>query len=253
MNDKKLESYLSLSTQFYDAIRPNPPEESYNFYQCYVQNTHGFILEPMCGSGRFLLPLLQEGFNVQGFDASTHMLEALQAKASLLHLKPKIWQDFAEDLNVPTKYNLIFIPSGSFGHIIELEKVKRVLQLFYDHLNDDGILVFEVESSKTVPQPLGVWRGSMCERQDGNKILLSRLTTFKDNVCCSIDKYELVHAHQIIQTEVEVFNVRVYDEPKILIDMLKTISFKKIRAFKAFDVTALPNENDASIVLECTK
>ena len=218
---EKMDSYLSLCTQFYDLIRPNAPEDAYNFYQSYVANACGLVLEPMCGTGRFLLPLLQEGFNVQGFDASSCMLEALQSKAVLQHLNPHVWQSFAENLKTEKKYNLIFIPSGSFGHITELEKVKKTLRTFYDHLNNDGILLFEVESSKIVPSPLGIWRGTTHKREDGNMIILSRLTTLENSVCYSIDKYELVQSSQIIQTEVEVFNVRLYDEPIILINMLK--------------------------------
>lgn len=253
MTQQKLDSYLSLCTQFYDVIRPNPPQDAYTFYRTYVINANGLILEPMCGTGRFLLPLLQEGFNIQGFDASTCMLEALQAKATLQNLSPKVWQGFVEDLKREDKYNLIFIPSGSFGHIIDLEEVKKALKTFYDHLSNDGILLFEAESSHTVPSQLDIWRGVVCERQDGKMIIVNRLTTLKENVCYSIDRYELVESNRIIQTEVEKFNVRLYDEPRILIDMLKEIGFREIRTIKAFDMTASPDENDKSIVYECKK
>ena len=30
---KKLDSYLNLCTQFYDLIRPQPPEDAYAFYR----------------------------------------------------------------------------------------------------------------------------------------------------------------------------------------------------------------------------
>ncbi len=76
MIQQKLGSYLNLGTQFYDLIRPEPPEDAYTFYRLYVMNATGPILEPMCGKGRFLLPLLQEGFDVHSFDASEHMLES---------------------------------------------------------------------------------------------------------------------------------------------------------------------------------
>ena len=78
---QKLGSYLSLATQFYDLIRPEPPDDAYLFYRSYVSDSGGHILEPMCGSGRFLLPLIQEGFDVSGFDASEYMLKALHNKA----------------------------------------------------------------------------------------------------------------------------------------------------------------------------
>ena len=253
MRQRKLNSYLNLCTQFYDLIRPQPPGDAYAFYRSYVADADGTVIEPMCGSGRFLLPLLKEKFDVKGFDASKHMLNALKAKAQLEHLKPEVWQGFVEDLNREQKYNLIFIPSGSFGHLINFDSVKKSLKVFYDHLNDGGILLFEAETSKIVPDQLGVWRGIVCHKPDGNFILVNRLTTYENNVCYSIDRYELVENGQIIKTEIESFNVRIYDNPLILIDMLKDAGFREIKTIKAFNRSLGPNEGDSSIVYECKK
>lgn len=253
MSQHELTSYLSLCTQFYDLIRPQPPEDAYAFYRTYVVNAGGVAMEPMCGSGRFLLPLLKENFEVSGFDASEHMLSALHAKAKIQHLKPEVWQGLVEDLNRTQRYNLIFIPSGSFGHLINFDSVKKSLRVFYDHLNDDGILLFEAETSKIVPEQLGVWRGIVCHKPDGNFILVNRLTTYENNVCYSVDRYELVEKGQIIQTEIERFNVRIYDDPLVLMDMLKEVGFKEIKTIKAFDSSLSPDEDDSSIVYECRK
>lgn len=253
MSQQELTSYLSLCTQFYDLIRPQPPEDAYLFYRTYVANAGGVAMEPMCGSGRFLLPLIKEHFEVTGFDASEHMLSALHAKAKLQHLEPEVWQEFVEDLNRAQKYNLIFIPSGSFGHLIDIDSVKKSLNVFYDHLNDDGILLFEAETSKIIPEQLGVWRGLICHKPDGNFILVNRLTTYDNNVCYSIDRYELVEKGLIVQTEIETFNIRIYDDPLVLIDMLKDVGFREIRTIKAFNSSIGPDEGDSSIVYECRK
>jgi len=251
---QKLDSYLGLATQFYDLIRPEPPEDAYLFYRSYISDAHGHILEPMCGSGRFLLPLIQEGFDVSGFDASEHMLKALHDKAITRSLKPKVWQDFIGNLDCKDKYNLIFIPSGSFGHIIDFTEIKNSLKNFYDSLNKHGILLFEAESSLSVPiSQLGVWRGMICNKSDGDSILISRLSTIQDSVCYSVDKYELLKNDKIIQTEIEKFNVRLYDDRTILLNLLKDIGFKEIRILKTFDRFSNPDDNDAAFVYECRK
>ena len=67
-------------------------------------------------------------------------------------------------------------------------------------------------------------------RQD--QIIVNRLTTLVDRVCHSIDRYELVDGSQIIQTEIETFNVRLYDDSSFLINMLKTVGFREIRMIK---------------------
>ncbi|HCU6014361.1 TPA: GNAT family N-acetyltransferase, partial [Legionella pneumophila] len=71
---KKLDTYQSLCTEVYDLSKPNAPQDEYSFYRSYAAEVKGLILEPMCGTGRFLLPLAAEGFDVHGFDASQPML-----------------------------------------------------------------------------------------------------------------------------------------------------------------------------------
>ncbi|HBD9450169.1 TPA: class I SAM-dependent methyltransferase [Legionella pneumophila] len=254
MNSKQLESYLGLSTQFYDLIRPEPPKDAYSFYRSYVSEADGHILEPMCGSGRFLIPLIQEGFDVSGFDASEYMLTALHDKATSRNLNPKTWQDYVGHLDGKEKYNLIFIPSGSFGHIIGFEEIKKSLENFYENLRDNGILLFEAESSLSAPMSqLGVWRGMVCNKPDGDSILISRLSTIQDSVCYSIDKYELLKNNEIIHTEIEKFNVRLYDDRTILLDLLRNIGFREIRLLKTFDRLSNPDDSDAAFVYECKK
>lgn len=56
-----IDTYLSLCTEVYDLSKPTPPKDAYDFYRSYAIAAQGRILEPMCGTGRFLLPLVAEG------------------------------------------------------------------------------------------------------------------------------------------------------------------------------------------------
>jgi SAM-dependent methyltransferase len=249
--DKTLDTYLSLCTEVYDLSKPNPPEYAYAFYRDYAMKANGHILEPMCGTGRFLLPLLEEGFNVHGFDASKHMLEALHTKAKAKNLEPTVWTGFVEDLKRPEKYKLIFIPSGSFCLIIDPVQVEKSLKAIYDHLTDGGIFLFEAETMHAVPQA-GIWRGSVWPKTNGQKIILSQLATLQDDICTSLCKYELMEAGNIIHTEIEELKVKIYEQDRLM-KMLQAVGFKHIRTLKAFDQSSAPTEQDESIVYECRK
>jgi SAM-dependent methyltransferase len=248
---KQLDTYLSLCTEVYELSKPNPPEDAYAFYRDYAIKANGHILEPMCGTGRFLLPMLEEDLNVHGFDASDHMLEVLHAKAKTKNLEPTVWKGFIEDLKRPEKYNLIFIPSGSFCLITNLIAVKSALKAIYDHLSDDGIFLFEAETLEAVP-PQGIWTGSLWPKADGQKIILSGFSTLQEDICKSLCKYELIEAGKIIHTEIEELKVRMY-QPDQLTEILKAAGFKHIRILKAFDQSSLPSNQDESIVYECRK
>lgn len=251
MTSLKLETYLSLCTQVYDLSKPFPPEEEYKFYRSYVEKADGLILEPMCGTGRFLLPLLEEGFDIHGFDASDHMLQSLSTKAQTKNLTPQIWKDFAEDFVTPHNYDLIFIPTGSFGLIIDVSIVKATLKIFYDHLTDDGILLIEGETLKSIP-PLGIWRHSRWDRPDGKRIMLSQYATLEGTVCSSICQYELVADDVVVQTEIENLRVRLYTSTE-LSALLKEAGFTQVRFVKAFNQILVPNDIDEVIVYECRK
>ncbi|MFO9027505.1 class I SAM-dependent methyltransferase [Legionella pneumophila serogroup 1] len=250
---KKLDTYQSLCTEVYDLSKPNAPQNEYSFYRSYAVEAKGPILEPMCGTGRFLLPLVEEGFDVHGFDASQPMLERLHAKAISKNLKPEVWHGFIENLNQSNQYSLIFIPSGSFGLITEKADIQKSLKIIFEHLEDKGLFVFEVETRQAVPKELGIWRGSRWPKEDGTLIVLSQLATLDNDVCYSIGKYDLVDNNCVVQTEVEEYKIRIYQDPSFLRNLLTEVGFSNVRMVKGFDRNSSPDEKDESIVFECRK
>ncbi|KTC84274.1 class I SAM-dependent DNA methyltransferase [Legionella drozanskii] len=250
---KKLDTYQSLCTEVYDLSKPNAPDDAYPFYRSYAMEAKGPILEPMCGTGRFLLPLFEEGFEVHGFDASQPMLERLYVKAETKALKPKVWHGFIEDSNPSNPYQLIFIPSGSFGLITEQADIQKALKTIYDLLDTKGLFVFEAETVHAVPKELGIWRGSRWQKEDGKLILLSQLAMLEGDVCYSIGKYELIDQNSVTKTEVEEYKIRIYHESSFLLNLLTEVGFNEVRLVKAFDREASPDEADESIVFECRK
>lgn len=89
MTQKNLSTYLGLCTEVYELSKPNVTADAYQFYRSYALEAKGPILEPMCGTGRFLLPLFEEEFNIYGFDASESMLKKLHEKAATKNLKQR--------------------------------------------------------------------------------------------------------------------------------------------------------------------
>lgn len=130
-------------------------------------------------------------------------------------------------------------------------QVEKSLQAIYDHLNDDGIFLFEAETLQAVPQA-GIWRGSVWLKPNGQKIILSQLATMQDDICTSLCKYELMETGKIIHTEIEELRVKVYEQDQLM-EMLKSAGFKHIRILKAFDQSSQPANQDYSIIYECRK
>lgn len=248
---KDLNIYLDICTQFYELSKPVAPKDAYLFYKSYASQAQGTILEPMCGTGRFLLPLIKEGFHVEGSDASHYMLSALQEKAQKMQIQPKVWHGYAHEIPENKLYALIFIPTGSLGFITDIQEMISTLQVFYDQLTDNGELVFEAKTEKAVLFP-GVWRGSKHKREDGKTILLSSCSLLEENIYSFTAKFELIAENKVIQTQIEEYRIRIYS-PQELLKALRDVGFTQVKICKAFDQTKSPNASDETIVYECRK
>ena len=71
-----MSAYGPLCQQFYDADKPRPDDAELAWYLDRLPRDAGPVLEPMCGSGRLLLPLAERGFAMHGVDTSAAMLAA---------------------------------------------------------------------------------------------------------------------------------------------------------------------------------
>lgn len=245
--------YRSLCTEFFDLDKPTAPHAEYNFYLDYIQEASGPVLEAMCGTGRYLIPLYEAKIEVHGFDASEFMLSALHAKCATKNLKPRIWQQFLQDLDIPDRYNFIFITDSSFSLILEPDTIITCLQKLYDHLNPGGILVFDVETVNAIPVTTGIWLGKVHTRPDGTYIILNTLPLpIKNQTGTVVCRYELVDGANIIKAEMEYFQLRLYQMGE-LDKVLKAVGFSQVRCIKSYDRTLKPDAGDFTITYECIK
>lgn len=135
--------YGTLCTEFYDADKQFAAAEELKLYQEQFRKSD-LLLEPMCGSGRLLIPLLQTGYNVHGFDSSKVMLESCRKRAAQLNLIPSLGQHDVENFPLEQKYNGIIIPLGSFQLLYPREAAHKSLAKFKDLLLADGKLIMDL-------------------------------------------------------------------------------------------------------------
>jgi len=136
-----------LITPFYD-IEHDRFTEDQDMYRNYAELSGGKILELACGSGRMLLPLAEEGYELTGVDSSEKMLEMahqrLQEKGLLSHCQ-LIKQDI-RTLQLGQKYRLAFIALGSFGHITTRRDQQSTLAAIRAHLSPGATLIIDISN-----------------------------------------------------------------------------------------------------------
>jgi len=252
---KVLGTYQELCTDYYDLHKPVLPAEEWQFYLRYAQEAKGPILEPMCGTGHFLVPLLQAGFHIEGFDASEAMLARLQQRCTREKLHACVWFGFLQDLSITDRYTLAFIPVGSFNLIADLDAVTTSLRALYCCLRPEGRLVLELMTPYLAQHlPVRQWIDADYLRPDGKTILVK--TWYESMVQQVVQvkrRYALVDAQgHTEQLEIEEYALRFY-APDEMRQLLQEAGFTKNRVVKAFSHDTLPAPKDAMVVYECQK
>lgn len=206
-----MDSYGPLCTEFYDLDKPHAPPDALAFWRAQAEQAAGPVLEAMCGSGRFLVPLREAGIDIDGVDASPHMLQACRDRCAARGLAGELTLQRLEELDLPRRYALAFITAGSFN-LLNDAAVPVVLAALAKHLLPGGRLVLELITGAgwRVGEPR--WTGRWVDRPDGARILLSTLTQYEPDARSYhlIDKYELVRGSQLLETEFEDLRIRAY-------------------------------------------
>lgn len=81
MSELKQNYYGSLCTEMYEILHAHAPQDELDFYLSYAEKGKK-ILEPLCGTGRFLVPFLHRGFDISSIDLFGKMLEKLKQKST---------------------------------------------------------------------------------------------------------------------------------------------------------------------------
>lgn len=247
--------YKALCTEFYDLDKPTASTDALESYLRYAEEAKGTILEPMCGTGKFLIPLLEQGYEVMGFDYSPHMLELCRQKCVRLGLTPTLVEGSFEKNPITNTFNLIFIPSSSFCLLTTPSQIANALSFIAKRLNPGGKFVFEIETLWAVDEGQGIWNGKWVDKPDGSKIVLSTLNQFdaQTNIQTVLCRYELWENNAVTRTEVEDFRMRFY-EPSEIEYLLQQHGFKvvgkwQIEPYEGFEA----DESSAFIQYECIK
>lgn len=139
----------------YDLIAPFYDMEHAHFgedldmYSNFAELCGGKILELACGSGRVLLPLAQDGYEVTGVDTSAQMLDMARQtlqEAGVAGQCTLVQQDMCT-LELGQKFRLAFIALGSFAHITARRRQQQALAAIRAHLSPGATFIVDISNA----------------------------------------------------------------------------------------------------------
>lgn len=118
------------------------------FYVGLAKKSTGPVLELACGTGRVLLNIAREGLEIDGVDNSPKMLQILKShlEKESREVREKVKLHIADirHFRATKKFALVIIPFRPMQHMFTLEDQISALTTASAHLQENGILAFDV-------------------------------------------------------------------------------------------------------------
>jgi len=126
-----------LVADYWASVNRDAPE--LGLYRQYLQSP---VLDAGCGAGRLLAPLGEEGFDVDGCDASADMIERCRERSP----DATLWVSALHELDPPRRYASI-VCSGVLGLGTTREQDIQAVARLHDALLPGGTLVLDNEET----------------------------------------------------------------------------------------------------------
>lgn len=134
--DNNLQEYFDPVMYDAETSRMGAPD---TFYLTLAKRIGGAVLELGCGTGRYTLPIAQEGISITGLDAVPQMLDHAKSKSAGLEIE---WVEAdARDFHLGRQFRLIYESGGMFSHLLKREDCEAALRCIRDHLEPGGFFV----------------------------------------------------------------------------------------------------------------
>lgn len=251
-----MQSYHSLSAEVYQLDKPiGSSFGDVEYYAARLQGVQGRILEPAVGTGRILIPLLQQGFAVQGFDPSAAMLDICQQNLKTSGFESSVvFNGQLENFHAQQPYQAIIIPTGSFLLLDQDDKAVLALQNCYQALEVGGRLIFDVFFQHQFKQ--GESKVKTYKTPQNELISLTMTSSeidYVEQVTTTHHRYDKWNiAGECIESELEVFKLKWFGLAELK-RLLQQVGFSEISMSSDYQYLAVPHNHSEIISIEACK
>jgi SAM-dependent methyltransferase len=245
--------YGALAAEIYDIDKPFFALPDTKFHLERFGDFKGAILEPACGSGRTLVPLLEAGCDVTGFDQSLDMLDRCRARCAERGYSPDLSRQTFEEFRYDRRFDAILIPAGTFTLIDRFDVAMAVLRRFHNALSSGGCVVLDM-------QPLSFLAATGEDRrqwtaQNGDLLTIEGVRTRTDWTGQRIEawlRYDRWRDNRLIETQLEPWVQRYWGLEEFTL-ALASVGFVDIEVTGNYERGRPLRSNDRTLTYEATK
>jgi len=246
MNSNYKVGDLIYDANIYDGMNTNLAD--LQFYKRWLpKNKDALILELCCGTGRLTLPIAKDGYNISGVDYTSSMLEQAKVKASEQGIEVEFIEADIRTLDLPEKYDLIFIPFNSIHHLYKNEDLFKAFNVVKNHLKEGGLFLLDCFN----PNIQFIVEGEKEQKEiaeytcnDGREVLIKQIMRYENKT--QINRIEW---HYFINGEfnsIQNLDMRMFF-PQELDAYLERIGFSIIHKFGGFEEEVFNDKSEKQI------
>lgn len=188
------------------------------------------ILEMACGTGNLSYYLGNKGYNLTSFDLSTDMLSRADEKLSKFKNVRLLNQNMI-NFNIYEKFDCIISICDSINYITEKDDLYQSFKNVYDHLEEDGIFIFDINSFYKLKYIIG--DNTFVEERENVFYTWENYFDEEDNICEFYLTFFFSEDGKNFQRFHEEHMEKAYKVDEI-IELLKRAGFKNIEYFEGF-------------------
>lgn len=240
--------YGKLCTEMYEILHDKAPQDELDFYLSYAEKNKK-ILEIMCGSGRFLVPFLEYGYNIRGVDFSVEMLEKLKLKVPEADVE---YADIAE-YTTNEQFDYIFISSGSVSLFTDMNLCQKILKKIKGLLASAGKFVFAVDTIAAKCLDNDDYETSVSVKMKNGFDLVLKTKNYFDvqqQIQFSPGIYELYDRDKLLKSEHMDFQTHLYKFGEME-NYLREAGFTEIKTYSSFEKEIAIDDCCDMFLFEC--
>jgi len=104
------------------------------------------VLELACGTGRITISVFESGVDIEGLDFSESLLQVARDRAKAKSLPVNFFLGDLRSLSLKQQYDLMFLPTGTFSHLISRSEVEAFLAGVHKALSPTGMLALDLHN-----------------------------------------------------------------------------------------------------------